>query len=218
MFGDDDVKDLDKENMPLHIIILSLIFIFPLGIYFIVLKVKNNLIDIKKYAKILIWCGIFFLTITLIYFLCRYGYYVRIFDSPMSLDMYNYSFIWLYVYALMVIISCFAGGISLNNLCTKLVIYTEFINVRHIKDIDLICEETNEGYDEVLANIEKLIKKGFLLNVKLVEDHIVSTKTVKDDKTKKLVKCKTCGNIKVLNDKYTHCDFCYRKLTKRDKV
>ena len=36
------MKDLDKKDMPVYIIVLSLIFLFPLGVYYIVLKTEDK--------------------------------------------------------------------------------------------------------------------------------------------------------------------------------
>ena len=106
----------------------------------------------------------------------------------------------------------------MNKLCEKYIVYTEFINVHHIKDLQLIQEETMESLDEVKANVNKLIEKGYLINVKIVDDHIISTKTVGRKGSSNLVKCKTCGNIKKMQGNMVRCDFCFRKLTKKDKM
>ena len=218
LIGGENMKNLDKRNMPIYIIVLSLIFIFPLGIYYIVLKVQNNLKNIKKYAKILRLLGIIGVVFIVLYFIKNYSVYVSLIDSHMNLDMYNFNFIYTYIYSFMVTISCLVGSIILNNKCDKLVIYTEFINVRHIKDLDLIMNETQEEEEVVKDTINKLIETKHLMNVKLVNNHIVSTKTVDKNTTKELVKCKTCGNVEVLDRDRVRCDFCLRKLSKKDRV
>ena len=210
------MKDLDKRDMPTYLIVLSLIFVFPLGIYYIVLKKEKYLINIKRTANILKFVGIVGLTFMIIYFLVNYDMYVSLIDSHMSLDMYSFNFIYIYLFGLIFTISTLKGGSYLNDICEKLVIYTEFINIRHIKDIKLICEETLETEEEVINNINKLIDIGFLINVRLEDTHIVSTKTVDKNDEKKLVKCRSCGNVRVYNKKRVRCDFCCRKLNKKD--
>lgn len=209
------MKDLDKRDMPNHLIVLSLIFIFPLGMYYFVLKAENYLHNIKKYSKWLKAIGLIGLIFMVIYFFVNYNVYLLLIDSHLSLDMYSFNFIYIYLFALMVTISSLKGGKYLSDLCEKYVIYTEFINVRHIKDINLICDETNETEEEVINNINKLVSKGYLINIKLDKNHIISTKTVEKDN---LVKCKSCGNIMNYQKEKMHCDFCYRKLSKKDRL
>lgn len=210
------MKDLDKRDMPTYLIILSLIFVFPLGIYYIVLKKEKYLINIKRTANILKFFGIVGLIFVIIYFFVNYDMYVSLIDSHMSLDMYSFNFIYIYLFSLIFTISTLKGGSYLNNICDKLVIYTEFVNIRHIKDINLICEETLESTEEVINNINKLIDIGFLINVRLEDNHIISTKTVDKKDGKKLVKCRSCGNVRVFDKKRVRCDFCCRKLNKKD--
>ena len=116
----------------------------------------------------------------------------------------------------MVTISCLVGGYHLYNKCRRLVIYTEFINIRHIKDINMIVDETEESVDTVKKNIVQLIEKKHLLNVKLVGENIVTTKKNNGDEI--LVRCKKCGNIEALIKDTECCDFCYNKLSRRDKI
>ena len=210
------MKDLDKRDMPTYLIILSLIFVFPLGIYYIVLKKEKYLINIKRTANILKFFGIVGLIFVIIYFFVNYDMYVSLIDCHMSLDMYSFNFIYIYLFSLIFTISTLKGGSYLNNICDKLVIYTEFVNIRHIKDINLICEETLESTEEVINNINKLIDIGFLINVRLEDNHIISTKTVDKKDGKKLVKCRSCGNVRVFDKKRVRCDFCCRKLNKKD--
>ena len=209
------MKDLDKRNMPLYIIILSLILIFPLGVYYIVLKTEEKLRNIKKVATNFKIVGFLGILVGVIYFLANYSVYVSLIDSHMNLDMYSFNFIYIYVYIIMVIVSSFIGYSYLNNICERFIIYTEFINVRHIKDINVICDETLESVEEVKDNINKLIKLGYVVNVKVNDNNIISTKAV--DK-KKLAKCKTCGNVEVLYKDKIRCTFCMRKLTKKDRM
>jgi len=209
------MKDLDKRDMPNYLIVLSLIFLFPLGMYYFVLKIENYLHNIKKYSKWLKAIGYIGVMFVVIYFLVNYNVYLSLIDSHMSLDMYSFNFIYIYIFALIFTISSLKGGNYLNALCEKYVIYTEFINIRHIKDINLICEETNESKEEVIDNINKLISKGYLINIKVEKDHIISTKTV--DKNN-LVRCKSCGNIMDYRKEKMHCDFCYRKLSRKDRL
>ena len=201
------MKDLDKRDMPTHLIVLALIFIFPLGIYYIVLKTEKYLKNIKRNVKCLKTCGYIGLFFVVMYFILNYDLYVSLIDSHMSLDMYSFKFIYIYLFVLMITISTLIGGSKLDKLCDKLVIYTEFINIRHIKEIKFICEETLEEEETVKENINKLIDLGYLVNIKLVDNHIVSTKTVDKD----FVKCKSCGNI--VEGK--RCDFCYRKIKRK---
>lgn len=209
------MKDLDKRNMPLYIIVLSLILIFPLGVYYIVLKTEENLRNIKKVATNFKIVGFLGILVSVIYFLANYSVYVSLIDSHMNLDMYSFNFIYIYVYIIMVVISSFIGSSYLNKICERFMIYTEFINIRHIKDITIIQDETLENIEDIKNNINKLIKLGYLVNVKVSNDNIISTKTV--DK-KKLVKCKTCGNIEILDKDKVRCTFCMRKLTKKDRM
>lgn len=212
------MNNLDKRDMPLYIIILSLIFVFPLGIYFLVLKKENHLLKLKKCIKILKFIGLVGLTFIIIYFIANFNHYLSLIDSHMNIDMYNFNFIYIYIISIMITVSCLVGSSYLNKKCEKLVIYTEFINVRHIKDINLISEETEESIDEVKDTINKLIDTGHLINVKLVNDHIVSTKTVDKNISNRLVRCKSCGNVKSLEKDTVRCDFCFRKLNKKDKI
>jgi hypothetical protein len=209
------MKNLDKKNMPIHLIVLSLLFIFPLGVYYIVLRTSEKLHNIKKVASIFKCVGFLGIIIGVIYFLCNYSTYVSLIDSHMNLDMYSFNFIYIYMYIIMIVVSSFVGFFKLNNKCEKLIIYTEFINIRHIKDIDVISEETFETIDEVKENINKLIDLGYLINVKVDGEQLVSTKTV--DKNN-LVRCKTCGNIEKLLDNNVNCSFCMRKLSKKDRM
>ena len=209
----------DKRDMPVYLIVLSLIFIFPLGIYFLVLKINNNLYDIKKYARLLRRCGFTCLCFMIVYFFVNYNLYVALIDSHMSLDMYSFNFVYVYFCLLVFTISTLSGGFYLNKICEKLVIYTEFVNIRHIKDINLIKDETLESIDEVKFNINRLIEKGFLINVRLDDEHLVSTKTVDKIEEGNLVKCKACGNIrKYVEKKNLRCDFCFRKFNKKDRL
>lgn len=210
--------NFDKRDMPVYLIILSLIFLFPLGIYFLVLKTDNKLYDIKRISKILKLCGNICLCFMIIYFFLNYNLYVSLIDSHMSLDMYSFKFVYVYVYLLMVTISTLWGGIYLNNKCEKLVIYTEFINIRHIKDINLIKDETLEDIEDIKLNIKKLIEKGFLINIRLDGEHLVSTKTVEKTEEMSLVRCKSCGNVKKIDNEEVRCDFCFRKLSKKDRL
>lgn len=210
------MDNLKKNDMPTYLIVLSLIFIFPLGIYFIVLKTENYLDNIKRNACFLKMCGYIGFVFVVVYFFINYNVYLSLIDSHMSLDMYSFNFIYIYFYVLMVTLSTLIGGALLDKKCEKLVIYTEFINIRHIKDINLISEETLESIDEVKETIVKLIDKGYLINVRLEDEHIVSTKTVDKNLSKRLVRCKSCGNIKELEKDKVRCDFCLRKLNKKD--
>ena len=201
--------------MPIYIIILSLIVIFPLGIYYIVLKTEDKLRNIKKVATNLKLVGFLGMLVGVIYFLANYSVYVSLIDSHMNLDMYSFNFIYIYIYIIMVVVSSFIGYLYLNKICERFMIYTEFINITHIKDIKLICDETLESLEEVKNNIDKLVKLGYLVNIKVSNDNIISTKTV--DKNK-LVKCKTCGNVEVLHTDKIRCTFCMRKLTRKDHM
>lgn len=209
------MRDLDKRDMPNYLIVLSLIFLFPLGMYYFVLKTENYLHNIKKYSKWLRVIGYIGILFLIIYFIVNYNVYLALIDSHMALGMYSFDFLYVYILSLMIIISSLKGCKYLNNLCEKYVIYTEFINIRHIKDIKLICDETNETKEDVINNINMLISKGYLINIKVENEHIISTKTV--DKNN-LVKCKSCGNIMEYRKKRMHCDFCYRKLSKKDHL
>ena len=118
------MKDLDKRNMPLYIIILSLILIFPLGVYYIVLKTEEKLRNIKKVATNFKIVGFLGILVGVIYFLANYSVYVSLIDSHMNLDMYSFNFIYIYVYIIMVIVSSFIGYSYLNNICERFIIYT----------------------------------------------------------------------------------------------
>lgn len=207
------MKNIDKNDMPIYLIFLSLVFVFPLGIYYIVLKTKNNLNNIKQISVILKHVGYLAIIIGIIYFLAEYPEYVSLIDSHMNLDMYSFNFVYVYIYIIMIIVSSLIGAYLLNRICDKLKIYTEFINIRHIKDIKLICEETGETLEETKKNIVNLIDKGYLINIKINKSSLVSTKTV--DK-RNLVKCKSCGNIEKLYKKKIKCSFCMRELGKKD--
>ena len=63
------MKDLDKRDMPLYIIILSLLIVFPLGVYYIVLKTEKKLRDIKRVANNFKLFGFLWIVIGVIYFL-----------------------------------------------------------------------------------------------------------------------------------------------------
>ena len=84
------MKDLDKRNMPLYIIVLSLILIFPLGVYYIVLKTEEKLRNIKKVATNFKIVGFLGILVGVIYFLANYSVYVSLIDSHMNLDMYSF--------------------------------------------------------------------------------------------------------------------------------
>ncbi len=210
------IKNFDKRSVPMYLIILALIIFFPLGMYFLVWRWESNLQNIKRKAMYLNFIGVIILGIVLVYFFINLHVYVNLFDSHMSLDMYSYNFIYTYIYLLIVIASLFIGGKFLNDLCQKYVIYTEFINIRHIKDIKLIQDETLEDIEEIKKNIRLLIERGCLINVRLDDDHLVSTKTVNNDEM--LVACRTCGNVCSLNKKQVHCDFCDRSLNVEDSL
>ena len=209
------MKNLDKRNMPVYLIVLSLLLVFPLGVYYIVLKTSDKLHNIKKVANIFKGIGILGIIVGVVYFLCNYSVYVSLIDSHMNIDMYSFNFVYIYMYIIMVVVSSFVGFFKLNRKCENLVIYTEFINVRHIRDINIISEETCESLEEVKENINKLVDLGYLINIKVEGEHLVSTKTV--DKNN-YVKCKTCGNIEKLYDNNVRCSFCMRKLSKKDRI
>jgi len=212
------VNKLNVKDMPFYLIILSLIIVFPLGIYFIVLKTENYLTNIKRNANYLKLCGYVGLLFIFIYFILNYDLYVSLIDSHMSFDMYSFNFVYIYVYVFMLTISALIGGIYLDKKCDKLVIYTEFINIRHIKDLNLISEETLEDIEKVKETVMELIEKGYLINIRLEDNHIVSTKSVDKKIDSKLVKCKSCGNIKILDKEKVRCDFCFRKLNQKDYI
>lgn len=209
------MNKLDKKNMPIHIIVLSLIFIFPLGIYYIVLKTSNNLSNMRMVAKWLKRIGLVGALIILIYLIFNSGHYISLVDSHMSLDMYNYSFVYFYLYSLMVTISSLVGASYLNKKCDKLMIYTEFINVYRTKDIGLISEETLEDIGMVKRTINKLIESEHLIDVELRDNCLVYKKNI--GKSDNLVKCKSCGNVQKLIKDKVKCDFCLRELTVKDK-
>ena len=208
---------LDKKNMPLYLIILALVVVFPLGIYYIVLRVVDRLQNIKKVANTLKWVSIIGVLFGVIYFFANYSIYVSLIDSHMNLDMYSFNFIYIYLYIIMIVVSSLVGSIYLNRKCADLIIYTEFINIRHIKDIKLISDENLESIDEVKKNINNLIDKGFLINIRVEGNQIVSTKTVDKKNESNLVKCKSCGNVESLN-KTKRCSFCMRKFSKKDYI
>ncbi len=206
------MKKYEKNNLPNYLIALLIILLFPVGVYFLVLKTENNLKGIKRTALVLIECGYLALAIVTIYLLINFGSYLSLFDSHMNSDMYNFKFLYFYIYSIIVIISTLVGGIHLNKICNKLNIYTEFINVKHVKDIDLICEETNESLEKVVENINKLIDKNYLLNVKVEENHLISTTTVDKNERSKYIRCIHCGNYMKKKSSKVRCDFCNKKI------
>lgn len=212
------MKFFDKKNIPVYLIVFNLIFLYPIGVYLLVLKITQSLRNLKLTSKILSTLGYLGLVGGLIYFFINYNVYLSLIDSHMNLDMYSFSFIYIYIFIIIFVISSFLGSNYLNNKCDKLVIYTEFVNIRRIKDIDLIKEETSEDTEEIKDNINQLIKVGALVNVKISEDKIVSTKTVEKQKNKKLVMCKSCGNIEILNKKFVYCSFCMRKIVIKTRL
>ncbi len=212
------MSKLDKRDMPIYIIVLSLIFIFPLGIYYIVLKTKTHFKDLKKSAYLLNLCGCMGLCFVIVYFVINYSDYISMIDSHMSLDMYNFSFIYIYSYSLIFTISCLVGSMYLHKVCRNMTIYTEFINIRHIKDIDLIKEETGEDESTICDNINRLTTTDHLIHVKVSSNKIIFNKGEEKLLKDKFVKCKSCGNIMKLEKKNVRCDFCFRKLSIKDKI
>lgn len=201
------MKKIDRRNLPNYVIAILLILVFPLGVYFLTIKTYDSLKMIKRTSKVLKLCGYLALVIFVFYLIINLGSYISLFDSHMSFEMYSFKFLYLYIYALIVIISTLVGGYYLDNKCSKLIIYTEFINVKHIKDIKMIADETGEDLETVKKVIQDLISKKYLLSVKLSEDKLITESTDKDN----YVKCSMCGTY-MKKSKKVRCDFCDNKI------
>ena len=202
------MDNFDRRNAPTYLIILSLIILFPLGVYYLVLKTENKL---KRIKKILRRCGTISLILLLIYLFVNFGDYVSLFDSHMNFDMYSFNFIYIYLYGLMVMISSLLGSRYLNRITSNLIVYTEYINVKGIKDIDIIMEETLEDELSVRECIDSLIKHKYLQGVELTEGSILKSEKINKEDKSNYIMCPKCGNY-MLKNKKTICDFCNNKI------
>ena len=70
------MDNFDRKNAPTFLIILSFIILFPLGVYYLVLKTEYNLKRIKRNERILKKIGILSLIFLLLYLLLNFGYYI----------------------------------------------------------------------------------------------------------------------------------------------
>ena len=205
------MDNFDRRNAPIFLIILSFIILYPLGVYYLVLKSKTNLKRIKRNERVLKKIGILSLIIILVYFLLNFGYYLSLIDSHMNFDMYSFKFIYIYLYGFMVIISSLLGSKYLNNITSNLIIYTEYLNVKGVRDINIIMDETLEDELSVRECIDKLIKKKYLLGIELTEGNILKSTTISKEDKKDYIRCNKCGNY-MFNDKKVTCDFCDNKI------
>ena len=205
------MDNFDRKNAPTFLIVLSLIILFPLGVYYLVLKTEKHLKRIKRNERILKGLGIFSLLFLLIYLLVNFGDYISLFDSHMNFDMYSFKFIYVYLYGLMVMISSLLGSRYLNKITSNLIVYTEYINVKGVKDIDVIMDETLEDELSVRECIDKLVKSKYLLGVELTEGNVLKTVAISKEDKKNYIKCNKCGNY-MLNNKKVRCDFCNNKI------
>ncbi|MBR4262490.1 MAG: hypothetical protein IKQ35_03920 [Bacilli bacterium] len=205
------MDNFDRRNAPTFLIVLSLIILFPLGVYYLVLKTERNLKRIKRNEIILRWCGLLSLTFLLIYLFLNFGNYISLFDSHMNFDMYSFKFVYIYLFGLMVIISSLLGSRYLNKITSNLIVYTEYINVKGVRDIDIIMDETLEDELSVRECIDKLIKSNYLQGVELTEGNMLKSVAISKEAKKDYVRCNKCGNY-MLNRKKTICDFCNNKI------
>lgn len=205
------MDNFDRKNAPTFLIILSFIILFPLGVYYLVLKTEYNLKRIKRNERILKKIGILSLIFLLLYLLLNFGYYISLIDSHMNVDMYSFNFIYIYLYGFIVMISSLMGSKYLNKITSNLIIYTEYINVKGVKDINIIMDETLEDELSVRECIDKLIKNKYLLGVELTEGNLLKNTTISKEDKKNYIKCNKCGNY-MIDNKKIKCDFCDNKI------
>ncbi len=201
----------DRKNVPTYLIILSLIILYPLGVYYLVLKSETKLKRIKRTEKILKGCATISLLFLLIYLLFNFGDYVSLFDSHMNFDMYSFKFVYVYLFGLMIMISSLLGYKYLNKITSNLVVYTEYINVKGIRDISTIIDETLEDELSVRECLDTLIKNKYIQGVDLTEGKELKNVTITKEDRKNYVKCNKCGNY-MLKKKHVVCDFCDNKI------
>jgi Zn ribbon nucleic-acid-binding protein len=205
------MDSFDRRNVPTYLIILSLIILYPLGVYYLVLKTETKLKRIKRTEKILKGCEIISLTLLLIHLLFNFGDYVSLFDSHMNFDMYSFKFIYVYLFGLMIMISSLLGYKYLNKITSNLIVYTEYINVKGIRDIDIIADETLEDELSVRECIDTLINKKYIQGVELSEGKTLRNVNISKEDKNSYVKCNKCGNY-MFKKKHVVCDFCDNKI------
>ena len=108
-------------------------------------------------------------------------------------------------------ISSLMGSKYLNKITSNLIIYTEYINVKGVKDINIIMDETLEDELSVRECIDKLIKNKYLLGVELTEGNLLKSTTISKEDKKNYIKCNKCGNY-MIDNKKIKCDFCDNKI------
>lgn len=222
----DDVY-LKLNRIPYFIVYLLILFLPPIGIYILVVKMSKDKIQLYKKSRYLTGLGIFILFLLGIGIYSKVKEIVVLYDSGMSLDMINFipNDIYLYIIGTIMCISYFIGGKKLMDQAKIEKVYTKSINLEHETSIKKISEKLNVSIEEVKDNIKLLQKYNYLIPLEIGDkknkiiykdkenNKVISIKK----KNNKTVKCHKCGAIVPLKlNEYVECDFCGNGLIDED--
>lgn len=229
------MKKIDKKSVeqqikkvPYFLVILLIIVLAPIGVWFLIVKLKNDKTQIYNRGRALIGMGIF------IIFLLGIGIYSKIkeiivlYDSGMSFDMINFfpDNIFLYIIGLVWCVSFLMGGKKLMEQAKIERIYINLINIEKETSIGKISKQVNASLSQAKKNIKKLQDGGFLIslevdskNNKIIYKEEKNSKRItrSNKEENKKVQCSECGAIVSLKlDEYVECDFCGHGLIEED--
>ena len=204
---------------PYFLVFILMVIISPLGVYFFVVKNKQDKRKMYINGKNLISLGMFVIFLMVIGIYSKVKEIIELLGSGMSIDMINFipdNFV-LYIIGIVIVVSYILGGKELIKRAKIEQIYTYKINLEHKEDIDELSKELNVTVQEVISNIKLLQRFGYLVPLEI---NIKTNKiTYEKEDNKKLTsnkrqntkreKCSKCGTLIILKkDEYNECDFC----------
>ena len=225
-----NLRNIDKKKLESRINKIPYIFIWilmftitPIGVWFFIVRVKENKRKMYNWGRNLTGIGLFIL------FIVGVGLYsflkdvIDLYNSGMSLDMINLipEDVHLYIIGIIMLTSFIIGGRLLVKKARIEQIYTKSINLEHETSIKKISEKLNLYISNVKKNILDLKDKDYLIPIEIDDkkNKIIykdkgkdsfNTKEISKKKQKvDVVQCKKCGAIVPLKlDEYVECDFC----------
>ena len=198
-----------KTNMSWSIIIVALLIFWPVGLYLVYLKAKENtknrLIFIGRVKIAIAISSIFFALV---------GFATEIEDPSDDLLIG----VMLIAFFLGIGIFLFRKGIQNINdgkTCEKI---AYMINYQKIETVQQIADKLQISLDKATYYISKTMELGLCDDVECKDEKIINKKQIREKEEKKkrqrVVKCESCGGINhVTEGESTVCDYCGMGIT-----
>lgn len=209
------VNNNSLNDIPVWVIILIFVFFWPIGLVLLILKFTNNNIEpieklkSRKISNIIITSIMF--VIGIIFSLVALVGVSEILNGSTGTDTIGALVFLVILIAIFVILGVWRckKAIEISNMIRKIYKYQNLIIDREIYDLDEIASNMNILKTEILNDVAKYIRDGYLSGIRVKQNIIEKIpEYISPDRIHNII-CSSCGaNNKCIQGKVNKCGYC----------